>query len=109
MLQSAALLGTGSVFTGCSSKPSGHTASKPKKKKVVPLATRAGKDGPWQIDPQGSRFEPPIPIAQVPEGAWYCDMGTVHYAQSERGDETCKLCKMKLKHKAASPPAQAAS
>lgn len=82
---------------GCSSKapaPSKTAA----KKAAVPMATK-GNDGAWQIAATGSRFEPPVQIAAIPDKAWYCDMGTVHYAQSEAGDKTCKLCKMKLKHK----------
>lgn len=92
---------------GCSSKSSAPAKAKAKEhaagaKKKVPLATRVDQ-GPWQIAATGSEFKPPIQIAEVPEGAWYCDMGTVHYAQSEAGDKTCKLCKMKLKHKAPTP------
>ncbi len=49
----------------------------------------------------GSEFDPAVDIAQMPEGAYYCDMGTVHYARMDEGDGKCGLCGMKLKHKAA--------
>lgn len=90
---------------GCTSKSSAPAKPKAKAKSAkqsVPLATRVD-NGPWRIAATGSEFKPPIQIAEVPPGAWYCDMGTVHYAQSEAGDKTCKLCKMKLKHKAKNP------
>lgn len=107
-------LGAGALFlalsgalciSACSksSAPStktGHHATKKSasKKKKVPTATRK-KDGSWNVAATGSRFDPPIKIDEVPQGSWYCDMGTVHYAQSEAGDKTCKICKMKLSHK----------
>lgn len=85
------------MSNACSSKaPAPRKAAA--KKAAVPMATK-GSDGAWNIAATGSRFEPPIQIAAVPDKAWYCDMGTVHYAQSEAGDKTCKLCKMKLKYK----------
>ena len=51
------------------------------------------------VTEEGVRFDPPVAKAQIPKGAWYCDMGTVHYAQSGEGDATCPMCKMTLKHK----------
>jgi hypothetical protein len=51
------------------------------------------------VTEEGVRFDPPVAKAQVPKGAWYCDMGTVHYAQSSEGDATCPMCKMTLKRK----------
>ena len=41
--------------------------------------------------------------ARIPEGAWYCDMGKVHYARSEKGDGVCPLCKMQLTEKGPAP------
>ncbi len=45
----------------------------------------------------GKKFDPPVEKAEIPPGAWFCDMGTVHYAQLEEGDGTCPECGMKLK------------
>jgi hypothetical protein len=44
----------------------------------------------------GTKHAPPIQKDEVPDGHWYCDMGTVHYSQPEQGNGTCPLCKMKL-------------
>lgn len=41
-------------------------------------------------------LDPPIAKADVPKGAWYCDMGTVHYYRTERGDGKCPVCGMLL-------------
>jgi Cu(I)/Ag(I) efflux system membrane fusion protein len=54
---------------------------------------------PVTLTPEGTRFNPPIKPEQLPDGAWYCDMGTVEYARSEQGDGECPVCGMKLKHK----------
>jgi glucose/arabinose dehydrogenase len=52
-----------------------------------------------EVSASGTNFDPPVQKAQIPEGAWYCDMGTVHFARTEEGDKTCPRCKMKLHHK----------
>ncbi len=53
------------------------------------------------LTPEGQKFKPPVEKEAIPEGGWYCDMGTVHDARSEEGDHRCPICKMKLKHKVA--------
>ncbi len=52
-----------------------------------------------EVPAEGKEFDPPVEVAQLPEGAYYCDMGTVHYARMEEGDNTCALCHMKLTKK----------
>ena len=54
-----------------------------------------------KLTAEGQEFKPPVQPAAIPGGSWYCDMGTVHYARSEKGDNTCPLCKMTLKEKVA--------
>ena len=49
-----------------------------------------------EVAADGTEFDPPVEKEQIPEGAWICDMGTVHYAQMEEGDGTCPLCNMDL-------------
>jgi hypothetical protein len=49
-----------------------------------------------EVSMNGSEFDPPVQISQIPAGAWYCDMGTVHYAQLTRGDGLCRKCGMSL-------------
>lgn len=44
----------------------------------------------------GQKLDPAVSKAQIPAGAWFCDMGTVHFARADRGDGTCPVCHMKL-------------
>ena len=50
-----------------------------------------------EVTSSGSQFDPPVDKKQLPNGAWYCDMGLVHYARTEKGDGKCALCGMELK------------
>ena len=45
---------------------------------------------------EGTRFDPAVEASSLPEGAWICDMGTVHYARSVQGDGECPICHMRL-------------
>ena len=58
-----------------------------------------------EVTAEGNEFEPPVKKVQVPVDAWYCDMGTVHYARAEEGDGKCAKCGMALVHKEAAPAA----
>jgi len=49
-----------------------------------------------ELTAEGTEFDPPIQAEQLPDGAWYCDMGTVHYARTDQGDGKCALCGMNL-------------
>jgi len=65
------------------------------------MNTAAGQGGdenlaPVEVTAQGTRFDPPVQISQIPDGAWFCDMGTVHYARTEKGDGRCAVCGMRL-------------
>ena len=51
------------------------------------------------LSAEGERFDPPVKPESLPSDSYYCDMGTVHYARSTKGDNTCPICKMKLTHK----------
>jgi Cu(I)/Ag(I) efflux system membrane fusion protein len=54
------------------------------------------------IPKEGKEFDPPIPSASVPQGAWFCDMNdTSHWVQHEEGDGSCPVCGMHLKQKEA--------
>lgn len=49
-----------------------------------------------QVAADGTRFDPAVPVAQLPKGAWYCDMGgTAHYATMTKA-EKCPVCGMRL-------------
>jgi predicted nucleic acid-binding Zn-ribbon protein len=52
-----------------------------------------------EVATAGTNFDPAVEVEQMPEGAWYCDMGTVHWAAMEKPEDgTCPECGMKLKH-----------
>ena len=71
-------------------------ASAPKRAEAQPKS-----GAPLTLSAEGQRFEPPVEPSALPEGAFYCDMGTVHYARAERGDGECPICHMSLKQKGA--------
>lgn len=50
----------------------------------------------------GAKLDPSVKPEQLPEGAWYCDMGTVHWAAMEKPEDgKCPECGMALKEYAA--------
>lgn len=61
----------------------------------APAAEAPAADGAVEVAAAGTKFDPPVKKDQIPEGAWFCDMGTVHYAQMDEG-EKCPDCGMKL-------------
>lgn len=92
ILSKAVMLALGLALVACS-KSEGEKPATDKG------AEKAASAGAVSVPADGKKFEPPIKPEQLPSGAWYCDMGTVHYAQMEEGDKTCPVCKMKLKQK----------
>ena len=58
-----------------------------------------GEAPPVEVEEEGTRFDPPIDPARLPDGVWYCDMGTTHWAQPEKGDDECPVCGMRLTEK----------
>lgn len=62
-----------------------------------------------EVTKEGTKFDPPVKPEQIPEGAWYCDMGTVEYAALEKGDGKCPVCGMMLKQKTAGAAADGAA
>ena len=67
-----------------------------------PTKTAASADGKVVVPKEGKVFEPAVQKAQIPDGAWYCDMNTVHYARMDKGDGKCPECGMMLKQMGAS-------
>tara|TARA_R110002073_G_scaffold123819_10_gene267945 strand:- start:120045 stop:120425 length:381 start_codon:yes stop_codon:yes gene_type:complete len=56
------------------------------------------------VTKEGTKLDPAVPKSRIPDGAWMCDMGTVHFVKTEKG--TCDLCGMPLTLKgAAAEPA----
>jgi hypothetical protein len=74
---------------------------------------KAGAKGETEmvaLSKDGTELDPAVPKARIPDGSWMCDMGTVHYARTEKGDGVCPLCGMPLTQKgAAAEPAAAVS
>lgn len=56
--------------------------------------------GPVSLTASGVQLDPPAEKDQIPDGAWFCDMGTVHFASTEKNDGICPLCSMELVHQA---------
>ncbi len=81
-----------SVQLGCSKPKSDGEAP-------TPSAISQANLSPVQVPAEGKEFKPPIRAEQLPSGAWYCDMGTVHWAQMNENNHTCPICKMDLKKK----------
>ena len=93
---------------GCDSEPAGSSA-------VVTHADETPADAPdnqaaqlagpktVEVGKTGSKFDPPVDKSQIPDGAWMCDMGTVHYASLEKGAGKCPICTMPLVQKSPSP------
>ena len=78
-----------STLYSCKSDTSASSISAKQEVRMPTSAQRA-------LPSEGKRFDPPVTPESLPSGSYYCDMGTVHYAQPERGDQTCPICKMKL-------------
>lgn len=55
-----------------------------------------------QVAKEGTHFDPPVAASDIPEGAWMCDMGSVHYAALDHGTGECPRCGMKLTKKGGS-------
>jgi len=90
------------VVVGCGPKqPAGPTPEQIAQEKVQQaMAAGAARDQPQlklvAVADQGTEFNPPVTIDQLPKGVWYCDMGTVHYAARNQGDGKCPRCGMSL-------------
>ena len=86
MVAAAGLLSLG-LMACDSSKPT--AAAETAKTAAAAPSTEAG----------GTVHKPPIQKDAVPDGHYYCDMGTVHYSRADQGDGKCPLCKMNLTQK----------
>lgn len=63
----------------------------------TPEATPEPAASASKLPADGQRYDPAIDPSEVPDGAWMCDMGTVHYAAPHAGE--CPVCGMKLVQK----------
>ena len=65
----------------------------------VELEETVGRAPKVEVPEEGVQFSPPIDPGRLPEGVWYCEMGTTHWAQPEKGDDECPICGMRLTEK----------
>ncbi len=96
------------IASGCDSKitPEEVQQAEPAvKAAAVPAGDQPAKataDGTVEVAKSGTKFDPPVDKSKIPDGAWMCDMGSVHYASLDPGDGKCPTCGMKLVRKGAS-------
>jgi hypothetical protein len=89
------------VAVGCGEKkpaPRPEEIAAQKVQQAMEAGRASGQEGlpTVKVAPGGTRFDPPVQPSQIPPGAWYCDMGTVHYARLDRGNGRCPECGMPL-------------
>ena len=123
VLLSAATLVACLAVLGCAKQPEvaaktekplahvGAREAKPVKEPAIEPPARANLESPQAADEKpaaketaasatvakdGTNFDPPVAQTKIPPGAWYCNMGTVHYARLDEGDSKCPRCGMKL-------------
>ncbi len=90
------------VLSGCTEQ---QEVQRPEEKAQQLVSQALNQDKPAaggarvEVAAEGSKFDPPVQIDQLPSGIWYCDMGTSHYARKDEGDGRCPTCGMNLSHK----------
>ncbi len=90
------------VLTACGGQPATEEpAAEPETTAVEPEVTTEAEVVMVEVPAEGVELDPPVEVVQLPDGVWYCDMGTVHYARAEKGDGICTVCGMELVQKVA--------
>lgn len=89
------------LLPACNPEQRGPTPEQIAAEKVSQALAAGSDDGgapapPVAVAAEGSRFDLPVRVDQIPTGVWYCDMGTVHYARPTEGDGRCPVCGMTL-------------
>ena len=92
------------LFFGCEKdatsdvEPKTNDAVETKEKTEKPENVEQPATGKVALSKAGQKFDPAIKPEQLPAGAWYCDMGTVHWAAVDKpADGKCPECGMMLK------------
>jgi hypothetical protein len=50
------------------------------------------------------KHEPSVPMAEIPNGRWYCNMNDMaHYSRADKGDGKCPVCSMNLMQRGSEP------
>ena len=105
-LSMAALVVALFAMPACMGSPGGALPETPPSKASADhppgaLPEAAPAFGMVDVPASGKAFDPPVHVDQIPDGAHYCDMGDVHYARMDKGDNTCPVCGMELSVKQA--------
>lgn len=66
-------------------------------------APASQETGTVEVAADGTVFDPPISPDRLPDGVYYCDMGTTHYARAHYNGERCPECNMMLTLKGEAP------
>ncbi|QED28128.1 hypothetical protein FRD01_12980 [Microvenator marinus] len=88
----------GFATVGCAKNSAEKPAQEAASKDKAEVKAVAAKDT-VEVKKDGTKFDPKVEKSQIPDGAWYCDMGDVHYARMDKGDGKCELCGMMLTQK----------
>jgi hypothetical protein len=88
------------ILVGCGQQSPTTTEPEPAAEHMAPMADVSAPEM-VEVTAEGNTFDPPVAKEQIPDGAWFCDMETVHYARAEEGDGLCPVCGMKLVQKVA--------
>lgn len=96
------------TLCGCDSKKEATITARPEApvENSAQPAAREATTGHVSVSATGTKLEPPVDKQKIPDGAWICDMGTVHYASLEPGDGKCPVCGMDLVKKTGDTGAQ---
>ncbi len=110
MIGFLAVLFSGLLLAACTAKTGDEAGpvreSAKEERTTVPrtgeqIAEVSPGEGVLSLGREGKVFDPPVKAEVIPEGAWFCDMGTVHYARPDKGDGRCPVCGMFLREKGA--------
>ena len=107
MLTLAALLST--TLIGCESSSKNDSSKSTAESADKEASSESGDkqassdDGQVDVPTDGKEFDPAVEKQQLPEGAWICDMDTVHFAAMEKPEDgKCPVCGMPLEQNAPS-------
>lgn len=78
------------------SAPETPTSEAPTSEATAAPAAPANAGEFVTVAAEGTRFDPAVQLSEIAPDTWICDMGTVHYAATERGNGACPICQMAL-------------
>ena len=77
----------------------GESADEAKEAEKSDQEAEAGeKTAMVEVPADGKEFDPAVEKSRIPDGTWICDMGTVHWASTEKPEDgKCPVCGMMVK------------